>query len=505
MLAIGSRIFYETHITPLLHMQGFVNEIALDLVCANGQQFPVLVNIVQKRDATGTPLLHRATIFNAGDRRRYERELLYARKQADLAAERIERLLKITTLLAKALAVVQVAEIVTEQSCMAFQAQAGVVALVSSDGASLEIVADAGYPPELLEGWRHFPLSTALPLADAVRTGEAVLLASPGALAAHYPQLVELNERTGNQSLVAIPLSSNGQAIGVLGLSFARAQSFTPDDRTFLMMLARQSALALERARLYEAEQAARAEAQAAVHSRDAFFSIASHELKNPLTALLGHAQILQRRLVGEAALSERNQRALEIVVEQAVRMNTMITAMLDVGRIATGHLALDHAPLDVVALAQRVLAELQDTLTRHTLICSDPGIPLMVEGDALRLEQVLQNLLQNAVKYSPSGGSIGVQIERQGRQVWIAIRDEGIGIPQEALPQLFQRFYRAPRAASGAIDGLGIGLYVVKEIVTLHGGTITVESREGAGSTFTVALPLAADHAANPTERAPE
>ncbi|HEU5087733.1 MAG TPA: GAF domain-containing protein, partial [Roseiflexaceae bacterium] len=249
MLAIGSRIFYETHITPLLHMQGFVNEIALDLVCANGQQFPVLVNIVQKRDATGTPLLHRATIFNASDRRRYERELLYARKQADLAAERIERLLKITTLLAKALSVVQVAEIVTQQSCMAFQAQAGVVALVSGDGASLEIVADAGYPPELLEGWRHFPLSTALPLADAVRTGEAVLLASPGALATHYPQLVELNERTGNQSLVAIPLSSNGQAIGVLGLSFAQAQSFTPDDRTFLMMLARQSALALERAR----------------------------------------------------------------------------------------------------------------------------------------------------------------------------------------------------------------------------------------------------------------
>ena len=204
-----------------------------------------------------------------------------------------------------------------------------------------------------------------------------------------------------------------------------------------------------------------------------------------------------------ETALSERNHRALEIIVEQSVRLNRMIAAMLDVGRIANSHLALDLALLDVVALARRVLAELQDTLTQHTLICSDPGRPLLVDGDALRLEQVLQNLLQNAVKYSPAGGVVRVQIDEQGPQVCIQVCDQGVGIPPEAIPHLFQRFYRVPRAANSAIDGLGIGLYVVKEIVTLHGGTISVESREGVGSTFTVTLPLASgDRAPNLSER---
>jgi signal transduction histidine kinase len=333
-----------------------------------------------------------------------------------------------------------------------------------------------------------------MPLADAVRTGEPVLLASPGALTTRYPQLVTLSERTGNQSLVAVPVSSNGRAIGVLGLSFAEARPFTSEDRTFLLMLARQCALALERAQLYEAEQAARAEAQAAVQSRDTFFSVASHELKNPLTSLLGNAQLLQRRLLRESTLSERNQRILAGIVGQAIRMNKLITEMLDIGRIASGQLTITRARLDVTALAKRVAEEIQPTLTQHSLIYRDPGIPLMSDGDALRLEQVLQNLLQNAIKYSPAGGPITLQVERQGHLVRLAVSDQGVGIPQHGLQQIFQRFYRASHGATGGIEGLGIGLYVVKEIVTLHGGTVAVESTEGVGSTFTICLPLAPD-----------
>jgi PAS domain S-box-containing protein len=492
LLTIGGRIFYETHYAPLLQMQGFVNEIAFDLICRDGRHLPILISSIQKRNAAGTPLLHRTTIFNASDRREYERELLIARKQAEQAADRITHLLTITTMLSKALTPLQVAEIITQQSSRVLNAQAGVVGIVTSDGISLEIVHSVGYPTEMLESWRHFPLDTHMPLADAVRTGEPSLLASPSALAARYPQLAALVERTGNQSVVAIPLSSNGRAIGVLGLSFAIAQSFTTEDRTFLLMLARQCALALERARLYEAEQAAHAAAQEAVHIRDTFFSVAAHELKNPLTSLLGNAQLLQRRLLRESRLSEGNQRSLAVVIEQAVRLNKMITEMLDVGRIASGHLTINRARLDINALIQRVVAEAQPTLIQHTLSYHDPGTPLIINGDASRLEQVLQNLLQNAIKYSPAGGRITLRVERQGQVICIAVADQGIGIPQRALPQLFQRFYRATQAAAGGIEGLGIGLYVVKEIVTLHGGTVMVESTEGVGSTFTVCLPLA-------------
>jgi len=121
----------------------------------------------------------------------------------------------------------------------------------------------------------------------------------------------------------------------------------------------------------------------------------------------------------------------------------------------------------------------------------STPEQSLIIDGDALRLEQVLQNLLQNAIKYSPTGKRISVAVAQQEQMACVAVTDEGLGIPQSALPRLFERFYRAAQVDTGGISGLGIGLYVVKEIVTLHGGTILVNSAEGIGSTFTICLPL--------------
>jgi signal transduction histidine kinase len=122
------------------------------------------------------------------------------------------------------------------------------------------------------------------------------------------------------------------------------------------------------------------------------------------------------------------------------------------------------------------------------------------VNGDAMRLEQVLENLVQNAIKYSPSGGRIQVRIEPQSDTAKLCVSDEGIGIPQTAIPQVFDRFYRAPNVDPQRITGMGIGLYVVKEIVTLHGGTVGVESGEGKGTTFTVTLPLDVEHQSKPT-----
>jgi PAS domain S-box-containing protein len=246
-----------------------------------------------------------------------------------------------------------------------------------------------------------------------------------------------------------------------------------------------------ERIRLLEREQAARAEAQEAVHLRDVFFSVAGHELRTPLTTLLGTVHLIQRRAEREGILTERDQRAFEVVMTQTQRLNRMIEALLDVSRLETGQLSLVRAPLDIRVLARQVMNEIQPTLTQHTIAYTAPEQPLMVEGDMLRLEQVLQNLIQNAVKYSPNGGAIHVQLRQEGATACVDVTDNGIGIPKEALERLFTRFYRAGNVEAEQISGLGIGLYVVKEIVTLHGGTITVESVEGVGSTFTVCLPL--------------
>jgi len=156
-----------------------------------------------------------------------------------------------------------------------------------------------------------------------------------------------------------------------------------------------------------------------------------------------------------------------------------------------SGQLSIERAPLDLGALVRRVVEEIRPTLTSRAIELLNTDEPLIISGDELRLEQVLQNLIQNAIKYSLDNQTIDVRVERSGACVCVAIMDRGIGIPQAALPQLFQRFYRAPNVEDQHISGMGVGLYVVKEIVGLHGGEITVQSTEGQGSTFTVCLPL--------------
>jgi signal transduction histidine kinase len=139
------------------------------------------------------------------------------------------------------------------------------------------------------------------------------------------------------------------------------------------------------------------------------------------------------------------------------------------------------------------VIAEMLPNLHLHTLVHSGLEQPLILDGDEARLEQVFQNLLQNAVKYSPDGGLIKVQVECRDGYTYISVSDEGIGIPEAARDRLFQRFYRASNVDAVNIGGMGIGLYVVKEILSHHGGTVSVQSIEGQGSTFVIRLPLAA------------
>lgn len=238
-------------------------------------------------------------------------------------------------------------------------------------------------------------------------------------------------------------------------------------------------------------EQASRDMAEAAIGVRDRFLALAAHELRTPLTATLGNLQLARRRLAEGTGAEQRLQRSLQLADEQLHRLDEMISTLLDVSRLEGGQLSLARTRVELCALVRRVVEQLEATLTRHTVTCEtlEPELPL--SGDPVRLEQVIANLLQNAVKYSPDGGAVTVRVGRQGERGFIAVADRGVGIPAEALARLFERFYRAPDSAGRGIRGMGIGLYVVREIVALHGGTVEVESVEGEGSTFTVWLPL--------------
>lgn len=374
----------------------------------------------------------------------------------------------------------------------------GVVGLLSEDRKTLQLAALAHQNPEAREVMEQllssFPLSVEEGISSrTLRTGQAQRLSviSPEQLRSLIkPEYWPYLDRFGIYSLMIAPLRVNGEVIGTLGaLRDNPGQPYTESDLTLLQELADRAALAVANARLYQ-------QARNAIKIRDQFLSIAAHELKTPLTSLSGQAQLAQRRLMRGDQAPQRLARSLSIIARQADRLDVMVSTLLDVGRIEHGQFVLERQLLDIAGLIARVAEEVELDLEQHTLTAATGSQELMVYGDPLRLEQIIQNLLNNAVKYSPAGGAIEVKLERHGDFAVMTVSDQGVGIPAAALPHLFQRFYRAPNVSDHLISGMGIGLYVAREIVTLHGGTIDVTSQEGAGSVFTVSLPLAAEGA---------
>ena len=236
-----------------------------------------------------------------------------------------------------------------------------------------------------------------------------------------------------------------------------------------------------ERSRLFS-------EAQQAVRVRDDFLTIASHELKTPLTPLSLRLANLERRL-------ERGQpvdpSALRHARQHLLRLTSLINDLLDASRIESGGLALHVQPTRLDILAEHVIHVTEGLSdAEHRILFHSPPTPLQVLGDPYRLEQVIANLLENALKYTPDGGTIHVSLEQRGEMALLSVRDPGIGIPADEQQHLFERYFRARNVSTRSYGGLGLGLYICHDIVARHGGRIWVESEVGRGSTFYVALP---------------
>ncbi|HEV7127584.1 MAG TPA: hybrid sensor histidine kinase/response regulator [Ktedonobacterales bacterium] len=265
-----------------------------------------------------------------------------------------------------------------------------------------------------------------------------------------------------------------------------------------------QQRLALERhaSSLEQVVQERTRELREANQAKDEFLSIASHELKTPLTTLKTITHLTRRAF-------ERQDGAVPdyfVRMDRAIRrMQTLIDDLFDTSRIQSGKLALRLEPCDVVALCRQTIDE-QVATTGRTITLEAPERAVEVNVDADRLDQVLTNLLGNALKYSPASEAVTVVVGPTARDVRIGVRDHGPGIPPEQLPYLFERFYRVPGISvqSGSGVGLGLGLYICREIVERHGGHIWAESLPGDGSTFWVALPPLASRPAPTTGPAP-
>jgi signal transduction histidine kinase len=233
--------------------------------------------------------------------------------------------------------------------------------------------------------------------------------------------------------------------------------------------------------------------------TKSQFLSMASHELKTPITAMSGFLQVglrRIRRLIDGGAPEEQMREGLrgvleqlEVVYRQTGKLARLIDELLDVSRIQTGRIEFRYGDVDLGELAREVVSRIQLTTTAHEISVSRDSIGKVV-ADRDHLEQVLNNLLTNAIKYSPAGGQITVAVARAENGVRISVSDQGIGIPEKELDAIFGLFYRSPDRAARDAAGMGLGLYISKEIVSRHGGQIWAESAPDKGSTFHVVLP---------------
>jgi len=245
-----------------------------------------------------------------------------------------------------------------------------------------------------------------------------------------------------------------------------------------------------ERKVLLAREQEARADAEQAVRERDEFLSVAAHELKTPVTSLRGFAQMILRQLDRKDSIDpERIHHAFEAIDHQSAKLSHLISQLLDISRIESGQLQLDKEQTNVVELMTNVLGMIQPGTSKHTFVVNMPDL-ISTIADPLRLEQVFTNLLDNAIKYSPDGGPIHVDVCMENENtICLAVKDSGIGIPEEHRDHIFDRFYRAH--ASGHFGGMGLGLHISRQIVHLHDGTLQAEFPAEGGTRFVIRLPL--------------
>ena len=330
------------------------------------------------------------------------------------------------------------------------------------------------------------------PVARAFRKGEPVFWNGKGtcqSLASRYLWREFMRSRNG--SLAFLPLGVSGQQpVGVLALVVPHTSEFAASVRETLLQFARMISESIVRARMYDEALAARAGAENAMQRRDEFISVLSHELKNPMTPILNWALALNS---GTLAADKQTQ-AIDAIVRNVRALNYLIDDLFDVSRISSGKLCLQASAIRIQEVVREVLLSIQPNAEAKKLRMStdiDEAIPPFL-ADARRLRQVLSNLLNNAIKFTPEGGSVSLRVRKQADCVECTVTDTGKGIEPRFLPFVFDKFSQENPSAKGTAVGLGLGLAIAHEIVRLHGGSIKASSHgKDRGAAFVMRLPM--------------
>lgn len=374
--------------------------------------------------------------------------------------------------------------------------------LLEPDADELRLLAQRGYSPESEVELRVVSLNATSATAAAARTARPVEVADFHATGDDLAFGRRIAAREGARSVYAEPLIARDRVVGVLSVVPGRRdepRAFTRRERGLVRAFGGLCAIAVENARLHAHAIRRAASAQESSEQRGEFMSVAAHELRTPITSLKGYAQLLRRDLDRAPADLDRLRRGLGMIDQQAGRLAELIDRLLDVARLESGKVELEREPTDLRRLVDEMVDAARRETTAHDLVVRGPAC-VRLAVDRPRVAQVLANLLDNAIKYSPNGGPIEVDLVERPHAVALSVRDYGIGIPPERRPHVFDRFYQAhPERRMG---GLGIGLYVCRQIALMHGGQIEAELPEGGGTRVVVTLPRDAGDCPLPTSR---
>ena len=395
---------------------------------------------------------------------------------------RATKLLDLTTALSEARSVGDVAAVVLSKGLAVVEAARGV--MISAEGGKIKVLGTSGFSPEVIEYLQGVTLETEIPIVDALRTGAMVSLESGAEFRNRYGATFSgLAELADMQTYLAMPLMHAGETLGAITLHFKEAAALGAADRTFTLLLAQVAATALHRARSYDAEQEKRRHAELIAQARSEVLGIVAHDLRNPLSLLVTSTELLEEDLE-----PDRRRQILEIAKRAGKQMNRLIQDLLDTAQMQSRKLSLDLEELSVAGILRQADETFQPRAERRQILLTVilPSDDLFVLADALRIQQVLGNLIGNALKFTPADGNVTVRAVAGENEVTFHVTDSGPGIPAEQIPHLFEQFWQSRNDKRG----VGLGLAIAKGIVEAHGGRIWCESTVGTGSMFSFTLP---------------
>ena len=461
-------------------------EMTFPLRGADGRFRPFLTRVSPVLDAAGRVTRWFGTNTDVEVERR-------AQDIAVQAAIRIERLQSLTAALAAAVTVEDVADVVVSDAAMSIGATTAALFKLIGDHTEAETVLQSGLNGNIRDRYRRFPLTAPGPGARCMRTGLPIFIESrtgDNGLWAQFPDALDIWETLDTHAVATVPLSVAGNLVGSVSFTFNAPREFTQQDREFFLAVGGQAAQALERARLLTAEREAREAAESANRVKAEFLAAMSHELRTPLNAIGGYAQLLDMGIHG--AVTVQQQEAIARIQRSQRHLLSLINDLLNFTRLEAGRVEYNIANVSIRQALDTLETLVSFQLSAKHLRFTREEHPEcgMVRADPDKLQQVLVNLMSNAIKFSPEGGAVRIVGELVDDRVVIAVQDTGIGIARDRIEQVFAPFVQIDRRLNTPNDGVGLGLAISRDLARGMGGDLTAESEPGEGSKFLLTLP---------------